>query len=293
LDANISVLDPAGRLLFQFVAWKDRRFFDSTREFVQFGLSPCNRVLSTPWPSITQHPSYPRFYGCRCFESGGEVWQKILAHIILSRREREIWLRLTEADKRRREWLLGRLVAKDAVRLFLKEKYGIKSCPADIEIFSDEYGRPIVRGDLVNELGCQLSISIAHWGEGSAALAGECTGHEGVGIDAEPLGRSHEGLEEIAFTAEEGTHLSAVPLSRRKEWLLRLWCSKEAVAKALGRGMVGNPRNLLIQDVDVETGSVTVRIAGELAQKLSDYADKSLIAYTGCDEALVFATSLV
>jgi hypothetical protein len=49
-----------------------------------------------------------------------------------------------------------------------------------------------------------------------------------VGIDVEPLNRNHEGLEEIAFTAEEGTHLSAVPLSRKKEWLLRLWCSKEA-----------------------------------------------------------------
>ena len=293
LDANISVLDPAGRLLFQFVEWKDRRFFDSTREFVQFGLSPCTTVLSTPWPSITHHPSYSRFYGCRCFESGGEIWQKILAHIILSRRERDIWLRLTGADKRRDDWLLGRLAAKDAARLFLKEKYGMQFCPADIEIFSDEYGRPLVGGDLINELGCQLSISIAHWGEGSAAIAGELIGHEGVGIDVEPLERSHEGLEEIAFTAEEGTHLSAVPLSRRKEWLLRLWCSKEAVAKALGRGMVGNPRNLFIEDVDVETGSVTVRIAGELAQKLSGYADKSLIAYTGCDETLVFATSLV
>jgi phosphopantetheine--protein transferase-like protein len=114
-----------------------------------------------------------------------------------------------------------------------------------------------------------------------------------VGIDVEPLNRNHEGLEEIAFTAEEGTHLSAVPLSRKKEWLLRLWCSKEAVAKALGRGMVGNPRNLFVQDVDVKTGSVTVRIAGELAQKLSDYADKSFTAYTGSDETVVFATSLV
>jgi phosphopantetheine--protein transferase-like protein len=293
LDANISVLDSAGRLLFQFVAWKGWRFFDSTHEFVKFGLSPCNTALSIPWPSITDLPSHSRFYGCRCSENGGEVWHKILAHIILSRREREIWLRLTGAEKRRREWLLGRLVAKDAVRLFLKEKYGMKSCPADIEIFNDEYGRPIVEGDLINELGCRLSISIVHWGKGSAAVAGECAGHEGVGIDVELLERSQEGLEEIAFTAEERTHLSAVPLSRRKEWLLRLWCSKEAVAKALGRGMVGNPRNLVVQDVDVETSSVTVRIAGELAQKLSDYADKSLTAYTGSDETVVFATSLV
>jgi phosphopantetheine--protein transferase-like protein len=293
LDVDICALDPAGQLLFQFVAWKDRRFFDSTRKFVEFALSPCNTALSTPWDSITHLPSSFRLHGCRCFESRGEDWQKIVAHIILSRRERELWLRLTGAEKRRMEWLLGRLVGKDAVRLFLREKYGMKSCPADIEIFNDEYGRPVVGGDLINELDCRLSISIAHWGKGSAAVAGECAGHEGVGIDVEPLNRNHEGLEEIAFTAEEGTHLSAVPLSRKKEWLLRLWCSKEAVAKALGRGMVGNPRNLFVQDVDVKTGSVTVRIAGELAQKLSDYADKSFTAYTGSDETVVFATSLV
>jgi phosphopantetheine--protein transferase-like protein len=191
------------------------------------------------------------------------------------------------------EWLLGRLVGKDAVRLFLREKYGMKSCPADIEIFNDEYGRPVVGGDLINELDCRLSISIAHWGKGSAAVAGECAGHGGVGIDVEPLNRDHEGLEEIAFTAEEGTHLSAVPPSKRTEWLLRLWCSKEAVAKALGRGFMGNPRNLVVEEVDLESGQVNLRVTGQLARELRDYADKSLTAYTGCDETVAFATVLV
>jgi phosphopantetheine--protein transferase-like protein len=189
--------------------------------------------------------------------------------------------------------LLGRLAVKDALRLFLKSQHGLELSPTDIEISTDEHGRPIVGKKLMEKLGCRLSISIAHSGWVALAIAGNCGDHRGVGIDVELLGGSHEGLEEIAFTPEERTHLSAVPLSRRKEWLLRVWCSKEAMAKALGRGMIGNPRNLFIQDVDVKTGTITGRIAGELAQKLGNYVDKPLIAHTGCDDTMVFASSFV
>ncbi len=56
---------------------------------------------------------------------------------------------------------------------------------------------------------------------------------------------------------------------------------------------MGNSRNLVVEDVDVESGQVSLRVAGQLARKLSDYADRSLTAYTGCDGVLVCATSFV
>ncbi len=224
---------------------------------------------------------------------GGHTWTLGLAHLVLNPGELEAWQRLTGPERRRRQWLQGRIAAKDAVRLLLKHRYHLEACYGDIEISSNKYGQPVVCGKLVAELNSRLCLSISHSGKMAAAVAGEHPDHEGVGIDVEPLEQSHEGLEEIAFTPGERTRLSEVPVSRREEWLLRLWCAKEAVAKVLGRGFMGNSRNLVVEDVDVESGQVSLRVAGQLARKLSDYADRSLTAYTGCDGVLVCATSFV
>jgi phosphopantetheine--protein transferase-like protein len=115
----------------------------------------------------------------------------------------------------------------------------------------------------------------------AVALAGECPDYDGVGIDVERVNESHEGLEEGGFGSGERSLLETFGASERKEWFLRLWCAKEAVAKALGRGIMGNPHNLVIQDVDVETGTVNLNIDGQLARELRNYANTSLTAYTG------------
>ena len=55
-----------------------------------------------------------------------------------------------------------------------------------------------------------------------------------------------EGFESVAFTPEEHSLLSSLD-APTEEWFLRLWCAKEAVAKATGRGLVGGPGGLKIQ----------------------------------------------
>lgn len=297
--SNIDFVTSSDRLLVRLVAWEDMRF-DFPRQFVRFVLSPRDVMLSTSWSLPIAHlPTSSEFRCCRLegfpdalFEAEGAVWPRAWARIILSRRERETWLRLTGPEKRRKEWLLGRLAAKDAVRLFLKERYRLELSPADIEIVTDEHGRPMIGGELLEKLGCRLSLSIAHSGGVAAAVAGECGNHRGVGIDVEHIGRSRAGLERVALTAEEQVLLSTIPASRREEWLLRLWCAKEAVAKALGRGM-GSPLNLIVQELKVETGRVDVELAGELARQFPDSAGMLFTSCTGCEGDLVFASSLV
>lgn len=251
-------------------------------------------MLSVPWPvGVAQVPDARGLF-CSLFPGMGiERWFSVLPYSVLKPGELETWQRIAGPERRRRQWLQGRIAAKDAVRLLLRGRYQLEASYADIEISSNKYGKPVVCGEAFVKLGRCVCLSISHSGKMAAAVAGEYPDHEGVGIDVEPLEQSHEGLEEIAFTSGERTHLSEVPVSRREEWLLRLWCAKEAVAKALGRGFMGNPRNLVVEDVDLERGRVNFRVAGELARKLSDYADRSLTAYTGCDGALVFATSFV
>jgi phosphopantetheinyl transferase len=179
------------------------------------------------------------------------------------------------------------------VRLLLKDLYRVDLCPADIEIATDQYGYPTVRGALIDKLDCRLSLSIAHTGEQAVAIVGECGDERGVGIDVEPMGRNHPGLESGALTTQEQALLFAVPVARREEWWLRLWCAKEALAKAIGRGMAGHPFNLMVQQIDMETGRVTLALAGELARQFPASAYRLFTAYTGCEDALVFATSLV
>ena len=52
-------------------------------------------------------------------------------------------------------------------------------------------------------------------------------------VDVERLGRIREGFAGVAFTPEEENLLSSVDIPLVKEWPIRLWCAKEAVAKAL------------------------------------------------------------
>jgi phosphopantetheinyl transferase len=204
-----------------------------------------------------------------------------------------IWLQLPEMGYRRRDWLLGRIAAKDAIRLFLKTSLGLDALPMDIEIAPGEHGRPIVMGQFVESLGCSISLSISHSGGAAVAIAGARANHWGVGVDLERLNGSLTRVERVAFNADERVLLSMTPPSKRPEWLLRFWCGKEAVAKSLGVGMVGGPTNLTVENFQVRTGRLDVTLAGELASRLPAFKDVVLTAYTGREGVYVFASSLV
>lgn len=250
-------------------------------------------MLSTPWPHIVAHlsPSWG-FRCCRLTETGDENRLQRSIHNVLNHRELDAWLQLSGPEKRRREWFLGRLVAKDAVRLFLKDQYQIEANPLDIEITTDKHGRPIARGKLIEKLDCRIALSITHSGKSAAAVAGNCGNHLGIGIDMERVDQDHTELERVTLSAKEQSLLSAVPLSERGEWLLRCWCAKEAVAKAIGRGMLGGPLNLIVHTLEAETGKVSLTLTGELLRYLPDHAHTIFTAHTRREGEYIFAISL-
>lgn len=246
------------------------------------------------WPApVAKFPVSLGFQCCRVFKTGDGSRLPRMAQVILSLREQETWSRLEGPERRRREWLLGRLAAKNAVRLFAKKQYRIRVTTTDVEIATDRYGRPTVEGKIAEEIDGDISISISHSGGEAVALAGKCGDHGGVGIDIERVDQSCAGLETGILDAKEQALFSAIPASERDEWLLRLWCAKEAVAKAIGRGMAGGPLNLVVQELGPSTGTVAVVIAGQLARQLPICADKLLNAYTGREGILVFASALI
>jgi phosphopantetheinyl transferase len=262
-----------------------------------FGLTVCDApddVQNTP-PCLSrlwEAPIAPYGRGPLCCRLDAlPLDPNSLARLILSPGEEEAWRRMRAVDKRRREWLLGRAAAKDAVRRLVEEHAGVQLAPADIEIQPDPYGRPLAVGPFAARLGIQPALSISHSHGTAVALA---TLHPGqlVGIDLENLSRRREDFEAIAFGPDERAMLAAMPLESRQEWALRMWCAKESVAKALGRGFSAGIQAFHIGSA--ETGSGIVRL--ELRDQALEYFPRlrgiPIKAYTGREKDYVFSTTI-
>jgi len=106
-------------------------------------------------------------------------------------------------------------------------------------------------------------------------------------------------VERVAFTAEEQNLLSSVGHASEDGWPLRFWCAKEAVAKALGQGMVGGPQTLVVKALDVDTGSVTVSLPSPPPKSWAELrrgwrcpeSNNTLTVYTAREGDLIVATA--
>lgn len=298
--SDFEVVGADGRLWARLTGWEDRRF-ELPSAFYRLRIAPRDATLGRPWLAPIAPFSSTKYLECcridgfspEFFEAHTGIWQQVLAHLVLSRCEREVWRGLNGPPKRRTEWLLGRVAAKDAVRLYLKRRYGMAICPADVEITPDEYGCPAVTGSWVKDIGEVPALSIAHTDSVAVALVGDRATCSGVGVDVEPIGRMNELLRDVTFSPKERHLIPASSAPQQEEWSVRLWCAKEAVAKALGRGMVEGPKGLVIRDLDERTGRVTIALSGELAREFHDATSVPCTAYTVREGDLIVAVSLI
>ena len=153
MQSDIDVVGADGRLRIQLLGWQDRRF-ELPDNFYKFRVSPRDARLARPWPAPIRTLAQADALACclldtlsgSLLEAHDRIWQRVLAHLVLSRGERIRWQELSGTQRRRVNWLLGRAAAKDAVRLFLADRYGVELCPADVEIFQDRHGRPLAGG---------------------------------------------------------------------------------------------------------------------------------------------------
>jgi len=297
LRANFDLVDGSGHVLLRILGWEVRRF-DLPERFFSFRLAPAKAFASVPWPKPLQRLSNPeRFECCRVefpadfMEADAGIWRECLAHLVLSQEERQTWRDLGRSEQRRTEWLLGRLAAKDAVRLLLRERHGLSLYPADIEIMAGNNGQPVVRVKCGSRIASTPIVSIAHSGGTAVAIATDDPNCSGLGIDIELDGGDGEVLETAGFSAEERTLLSSLDTSAKNEWLIRLWCAKEAVAKALRSGMQEGPGDLLVQHIDLETGMVNLTISNRLAQRLPEFQGRAFTAGTMRATGLILASS--
>jgi phosphopantetheine--protein transferase-like protein len=266
LRSSLDVAGADGRLWARIEGWEDRRF-DVPAPLLRTILAPGELPLARAWGETLALSGFQlRAWrlGLDDFPDGwfsahGGLWTRVLAATVLGRRERECWRALELPERRRIEWLLGRIAAKDAVREHLREHHGWTPTRADVELLPDEHGRPTVHGGWVTRLGRAPLISISHSQGVAAGIAASADTLAGLGIDIEPVGRMTKGAAALSFSEQERQLLDAFERAPQEDWLLRLWCAKEACAKATGRGLAAGLHSFRVTGISPADGSVAVR----------------------------------
>jgi phosphopantetheinyl transferase (holo-ACP synthase) len=282
VSSNIDVLDGEGRCIMRLTGWADKRFAVPER-FAPLAHPARLAPISTPWQApLAPYPDHA--IACRRLDAqlpaDRALWKPVWACRVLGRRERELFASLDLPETRQLEWLAARTAAKECVAELVSAAHGLDLLHAEIEILPDEQGAPVVVCPALEGL-CAPAVSLAHTHGHAAALVAIGTPGAGLGIDIENLVPRAQGFAEVALTEAERRLLEPLPADRTEEWLLRVWCAREAAGKALGTGLTGDDGAPRASALDL--GSETL---------LVDAAGRRLLARTHREQELIFATAV-
>ncbi|MGW7257970.1 beta-ketoacyl synthase N-terminal-like domain-containing protein [Streptomyces sp. NPDC054834] len=233
LEADVE-LTVAGRLWALLTGWQDRRFDNDpqTRPVERF---PERNTLSEPRPGgwSLLHERWPDLAS-----------RELIMRNSLAGPERAEYGE--HAPRGRRQWLLGRIAVKDAVRRWLWEHGEGPVFPAEIRVRNDDLGRPYVTGVHGRTLPA-LDVSLAHRAEAGVAIVRPHKPGPGPGIDIEEVTeRDPAALAAALGTDELGLLRDLSAAGDASLWFTRFWAAKEAVAKAEGTGFGGRPRDFAV-----------------------------------------------
>ncbi len=230
--ADVDIAYDDGRVWCRMLGWVERRFMTDPRTFETF--------------------KYPERNAVTDVQPGGwvlarETWndaatRDLLVRVYTTAVERAGYDRLN--PRQQRHWVLGRVAAKDAARLRLAEAGATGVYPVEIQVDNDDRGAPRFVVDHPAGRGMHLSIAHTDW------LGVALVGNGPVGIDIEKVAERSARFEEMVSTPAERALVAAAAEAGRDEALTRLWCAKEAAAKATGMGLQGNPRAFAVEEVD-------------------------------------------
>ena len=290
IRADAEILRPDGGVWMRIDGWEDWRFHWPGRYRDVFR-APDATFLGVPLElGDDAPPGLAAVWLEPPADMGRPVWRDVLEQTQLGPSERAAFLdvntRGPEARRARRLW--GRIAAKEAARR-LRRAAGVPSeFPADLAIVPDEHGRPrLVRADDPTRHDLP-AVSIAHT-EGVAVALASADPTSCIGIDVELIVDRSESFEALAFSEAERALLGGRMGIDRTEWVARLWCAKEAAAKATGFGLVSGPSSVAVIDLDDATGALSVRLGPELAARCPDLASGPLDVHSRRREGYAWA----
>ncbi|MEU9264743.1 beta-ketoacyl synthase N-terminal-like domain-containing protein [Streptomyces sp. NPDC048251] len=247
LEADVQ-LTVGGTVWAELYGWQDRRFDNDpkTRPVERF---PERHTLSETRPGGWQllHERWPDLAS-----------RELIMRNSLGGAERSQYAE--HAPRGRRQWLLGRIAVKDAVRQWLWDQGEGPVFPAELRVRNDEAGRPYVTGVHGRVLPA-LDVSLAHCAEAGVAIVRPHTPGPGPGIDIEEVTDRTPQTLAAALGEDELRLLRALSAgsgSSEALWFTRFWAAKEAVAKAEGTGFGGRPRDFTVLDATPAGDRLTV-----------------------------------
>ena len=272
-QVDILVTDLSGHPILKLEGWEEvgGRAVRTLHDYV---MNPAKNYITMPLPASILPETDAKILGALYvnntpdfFISNQELWLNALASAVLTANERENYAQMGGVAPRRLEWLLGRTAAKEAVRRLLVENYNIYESSADVAIWKDNLGKPHPLGNWESQVAAPLDLSIAHT-EGLILAAATAQGR--IGFDVESVKRDlTEDFLRGVFTLEEqelarmsGDGPTAV---------LRFWCAKEAISKALGVGIRFSPTDLRIRTSDPATGMLEMELCGAWAENFPKF----------------------
>ncbi|GFH38350.1 type I polyketide synthase [Streptomyces pacificus] len=284
LEADVQ-LTSGGGVWAELTGWQDRRFDNDphTRPVERF---PERHALSEARPGgwALVHERWPDLAS-----------RDLIMRNMLGSAERAAYE--GQSPRGRRQWLLGRIAAKDAVRQWLWQRGEGPVFPAELRVDNDERGRPRVTGTHGRTLP-PLAVSLAHRAEAAVAIVRPCrplpdadagadagagpgpgtdtgTGAgpgaaTGPGIDIEEIAEPSAATLAAALAPAEQelliachTHTAEGDGGRAGAstalWFTRFWAAKEAAAKAEGTGFGGRPKDFAVVAASGHRMSVEVR----------------------------------
>ncbi|GHE09296.1 type I polyketide synthase [Streptomyces alanosinicus] len=234
-DAELTV---GGRVWAVIDGWQDRRFDNdpTTRPVERF---PERHTLSEAMPGgwALVHERWPDLAS-----------RELIMRNSLGGAERAAYA--ARPPRGRRQWLLGRIAVKDAVRQWLWQHGEGPVFPAELRVHNDELGRPFVTGVHGRALP-PLDVSLAHRAEAGVAIVRPHSPHPGPGIDIEEVTERDPATLATALGPAELRLLhsrATDDADARAVWFTRFWAAKEAVAKAEGVGLGGRPRDFAVRE---------------------------------------------
>ena len=152
--------DAGGRLCIAIDGWRTRRYQMDKAFWV------ASRKLSHLQVSQSVPPNVALFDD----RYDTAILRDYLSRRYLSASERAVYDGL--APRRRRQWLAGRVAAKDAVRAWLRQQRGAEAVwPQEICIVNDAAGAPRLQANVTGAVPATLQLSIAHKHLGDRTLA--------------------------------------------------------------------------------------------------------------------------
>ncbi|MBA2472093.1 MAG: beta-ketoacyl synthase [Pseudonocardiales bacterium] len=234
--ADLELRRADGRLWASIDRWTDRRFDTDEVTWPVFLFPERNRIAQRQpggWYLVRDRWPDP-------------ATRELVMRRYLSAAERMDYEQ--RAPRVARQWLLGRIAVKDAVRQWLWDAGAGPVFPIEITVTNDPSGRPRVVGPFTEP----PDVSLAHTGSQAAALVADPGCSPGVGIDIERIvDRDDRTVAAILTNAERALIDNLYPSGpSRPSWVTRFWAAKEAVAKAAGTGLGGRPHRFAVEQVD-------------------------------------------